>query len=362
MNKHRYRVHFLLAIGLSSTLLTPVCWAQAAADCDRILIKDPQPQWISSAVEWSGKVAAADPARNAILLIGRDGTQVYDPKKLVDSAKDMMPTFINKTPNGYAVQMADRRLFWMDAGLNKVGFNRLDEPVPNSPEKIISTYYSVSTAANFLSIGAVKEANGRVDYGFFHAPQSNPSHFTFLKDWTDVDYYLLSHRYMTGLGADEYAVLMASGKTASIVNLSAGGKQVGVIPAAYRNTPKLNNETTGPSSQEALFKTIEGFSIPVGLYGQDGFLYLLTREPGKERGKTIWRLFQIDPSSKQEPRGVVLPTDAHHLSVANSADTWYFIEKGPVLPLGKQEATSMFMIPNSLIRTLSVPSTCRTAQ
>jgi hypothetical protein len=362
MNNHRYRVHFLLAMGLSSTLLSPMSWAQAA-DCDRISIKNPQPQWISSAVEWSGKIAAADPVRNAILLIGRDGTQVYDQKRLGDSAKNMTPSFLNKTANGYSVQMADGRILWLDGGLNKIGFNRLDEPVPNSPEKIVSTYYTVSTAANLLSIGAVKEANNRIDYGFFHAPQSNPSRFTFLKEWTDVDYYLLGHKYLTGLGNAEYAVLMASGKPASIVNLSAGGKApVGSIPAPYRNTPKLNNETTGPASQEALFKTIEGFSIPVGLYGQDNYLYLLTREPGKERGKTVWRLFQIDPASKQEPRGVVLPTDAHHLTVVNSADKWYFIEKGPVLPLGKQEIASMFTIPNSSIRALSVPSTCRTAQ
>jgi hypothetical protein len=364
-NRKSLHVKGLMFIGFFLTLFVANGRAQLliatpAGECNRISIKNPQPLWISSAAEWSGRVAAVDPVRNKILLIGQKDTQVYDQKRLAISTKEMMPAFLNKTSRGYALQMMDRRLFWLNEKLDKVGLDKLAEPVPDSPEKIVSTYYTVSAGSHFFSFGAVKESNGRLDFGFFHAPLSKPSRFSFLKSWADVDYYLLGYRYLASLGDDEYAVLMASGRSASIVKLSGRSEeQLDVIPAPYKSTPRLNNETTGPNSEAALFRTVEGFSIPVGLYGQDNYLYLLTREPG-ERGKTIWRLFQIDPGRRQEPRGVVLPTDAHHLTVVSGSSSWYFIEKGPVLPLGKQEITSMLVIPNSAIRALSVPGSCQT--
>ena len=101
-------------------------------------------------------------------------------------------------------------------------------------------------------------------------------------------------------------------------------------------------------------------SIPVGLYGRNGLLYLLTREPKTGGGTgTLWQLFPIDPERSEVLAPIALPTNINHLTIVDSPGDWYIFEKGAVEPAGRQLIASMLVIPNSIIRSHSVPAQCR---
>src|SRR5437763_6027334 len=97
-NQTSLRARKLLSFGFFFTLFAANAWSQPisapAGECTRTSIKEPRPLRISSAVEWSAGVAVVDPVRNAILLLGRDKTQIFDHTKIVGSRKEMTPAFL----------------------------------------------------------------------------------------------------------------------------------------------------------------------------------------------------------------------------------------------------------------------------
>jgi hypothetical protein len=335
-----------------------------APRCTRVVLTEPEPLWISSAVYVNSlkEIAVVDPLRNNLVLIGQNGTShLYDPKRLISDKEKMTPGILNSTgPDSFSLSMIDQRLYRLDAELNKVGLEDLAKAATGAQGSIISTYDSVVSGGEFFSFGAVKAADSQIHFGFFQAPIKDPTRVTFLKDFNDVDYYLLGHHYLADLAGEKYAVMMSPNKPVIVHFPHDGPAEVmDVIPENYKRAPKFKTEQNGPNSEVALFKEIEGLTIPVGLYGnQDGNLYLLTREP--RAGKTRWRLFRIDPKRRLPTREAELPTTANHLTVLNTPDNWYIFEKGPVQPLGKQQIGSMLTIPSSAIRSLTIPGLCQT--
>ena len=279
----------MLVLGLM--LIT--CSAQGVAQaqrlstkgCARVLLTNPEPLKISSAayVDSLDKVAVVDPMRSNILLIDQKGkTQIYDPKRLVNSDKDVFPAILNRMDQGFALTMTDERLYRLDRNLDKIGVEDITTPGASTQVSILSTYDFVNTGNSFFSFGAIGGADGKMRIGFFRASSTAPASPEFLLDVEETDYYLLWPGYLTGLGRDQYAVLMSPSKPV-ILRFSPDGSRhtLDVIPDRYKHAPEIKNIATGPSSEAAMYKEIESLTIPVGLFGQDEFLYLLTREPGQ---------------------------------------------------------------------------------
>lgn len=339
--------------------------SKAALECNQLPLSEPQPLWISSATFVEppgspGKVAVVDPLRSDILLISPRGDSEVFSKKSIDSDEKMAPAILNRTEEGFVLSTVDQRLYWLDSRL------RPTRPAPSmiksgndALKAVVSTYQSVVSGRDLFSFGAVKDSPGKFRFGFFRAPLGAPSDFKFLREFPEVDYYLLGHQYLTGLEGDEYGVLMND--KAVIVQFAADGNErvLDVIPEKYRVIPRLQTDTSIPNSEAAMFKEIEGLTIPVGLYGgSHGLLYLLTREP-KSGGGTLWQLFPINPDRSEVFDPIQLPTTTNHLTIIDSPRDWYVFEKGAVQPPGKQTIGSMLVIPNSMIQNHSVPKKCR---
>jgi len=337
--------------------------AQPAKNCSRISL-DTKLLWISSAawVDSLSKLAVVDPLENAIFLIAPDGKfQTFNQTKLVKSPREMVPAVVESVGDGFLLQMVDQRLFWLDKGLNLVKAGNLAKDSTTTRSRIGSTYDWVTAGDFLVAFGSIKE-NGHQRFGFYRTPLRALSRVDFLFDFDNVDYYLLGHHYLTGLGRDAYFLLMD--KEASIYRVPAGegGRVVRLkgFPKEYRLIPPIPTISTGLATDELLFKGIEELTIPVGLYGQDDFLYLLTREPRKEGG-TRWLLHQINPNKDggEVVGKVELPTRADHLTVVPSKANWYIFEKGPVLSQSQQKIESMLVIPTSSVRALTVPKSCQ---
>lgn len=217
----------------------------------------------------------------------------------------------------------------------------------------------VSAEDEFFSIGAVLDSSGRRQFGFFRSSMKSPKSFEFLFEHQALDYYLIGHKYLALSGGNGYAILMSS--TADLVEFTGlkSGPPVtlDLLPKKYRHVPELQPTSLG--QEQGPFHEIEGSTIPVGLYAQDSFLYLLTREPNPHGGGTLWLIHQIDPWHRQLVGKMQIPTRANHLTIVNTDKDWYIFEKGAVEASGAQEIKSMLIIPNTLIRSRKLPSACK---
>jgi len=334
-------------------------FAATSTTCSRVSLKQALPQWISSAayIESQNRIGVVDPLRNKLLIVSPLGQSIlFDEKDFGVSEKELTPAILSATNNGFLLSMIDQRLWRLDQNLNRIGLEDLDK-TSKSGGVIVTTYDFVVVGGDILSVGAVKTKEG-YRFGFFRAPLNEPNQFTMLKDVPSVNYYTIGNRYMAGLKGKEYGVLMTPHP--SILEFSTTGvsRVLNVIPDTYQALP-FKTQPTGPSSDELLYKEVEGRHMPAGLYAQNGLLYLLTRDPG-EGGRTEWRLWSIDPSQPKPHASapIKLPTNANHLTVVNTAKNWFIFERGAVQSAGNQVIGSMLVIPNSLISTNAVPSTC----
>ena len=352
---------YVVAIGLLVPVLLP--GTSRGAECSRRPLQGAQPRWISSAafITSLNKIALVDPLRNELLLVDRQGkSQDYKGDDLGVPTAAMTPAIVNSSPEGFEISMVDQQLHWYDSKLKPVKSQNLTKVSASSRGKIMGTYSSILAGDDFFSVGAVK-LDGKLHLGFFRVPVTDPSKFEFLADIPAPDYYVLGHQYIASLKETDYALLMS--KHPVILEFPRQGRMRSfeIFPRTDTkyDIDTLKSEAAGNSSDEVMYKEIEGLSLPVGLYGgKDGFLYLLTREP--ENGATTWRLFQIDPAQRKilgEP--MRLPTTTNHLSVVVGSASWYFLEKGPVLSSGSQEIKSMFEISNSAISKRAIPAQCR---
>lgn len=74
---------------------------------------------------------------------------------------------------------------------------------------------------------------------------------------------------------------------------------------------------------------MESAFIPAGLCARGGRLLLLTRKP-LGGGKTLWRLYRIDPRTDRLEGSFELPTHAPAILLAPGETRWAIIELGPL--------------------------------
>jgi hypothetical protein len=337
---------------------SPVQGRDSVAECSRVsLTSQPQrPQWISSAVwvEDKREIAAVDTLKNRINLLSPEG-EIRVAEVFPKASPNFLPAELVKGPNGYLLKMVGLppQVLQLDQNLEPRQLNDLAKK--SIPDGVRSVYQWISANGDLVGYGTVSRSGQGKSYraGFFRTPLELNTAADLLFPYDDGDYYVLGHQYLASLGSTAYFVLMD--QTPLIFEAPHGKKAraLKAFPSDYRRAPKFKTSMAGPSDAEPLFREVEELTIPVGLYGQDKMLYLLTRRPG-EKGTTVWSLFQIDVQNDRISGELRLPTSVHHLTVVPSHGSWFFLEKGPVQGMGTQELYSILSIPTNWI---SSPST-----
>jgi hypothetical protein len=349
----------VILLSCAAVVLLSSMAVAAAPACSRVSLKQALPQWISSAAYLGSqdRIGLVDPLRNKVLLVSpSDGeSREFEATDWGLPERELTPAILNATPGGFVLSLIDQRLLKLDRDLNRVALDDFNRPA-KSGGSIVTTYDFVVTGEDILGVGALKTNQG-YRFGFFRAPLAEPYQFVVLKDVPSVLHYTIGNRYVVGLEGKKYGVLMTPQPV--ILEFSANGlsRTLDLIPEGYQALP-LKTQPTGPTSDEALYKEIEGLRMPAGLYAENGLLYLLTREPG-QGGATVWRLWPIDPAqSRPATLSIKLPTGANHLTVVSTAKNWYVFERGAAQSTGNQSILSMLVIPNRQIRSGAVPATC----
>jgi len=342
-----------------AVLATPPVSGRTEQECFRANLED-SPSWISSAA-WVGKrseIIVVDPLRNKLLLYATDGTAKKFPDPRIAHAK--YPSSITRHGDGFLLQMVENSFLYLDGDLSVTKERKLLNESKGIKGTVGSLYDWTVTGNDLIAYGSVDPVDPQEDFqlGFFRTPLNSPSAIDLLKPYEDGDYYVLGFPYLASTADHGYFLLMDAGEPA-IYEISRKvdySRKLSAFPPGYRNAPKLQSDMSGPSSAEALFKEIEGLTIPVGLYGHQGMLYVLTRRPLTE-DRIEWRLFQINPREDKVSGSVVLPTssNARHLTIVPSKDMFFIFEKGSVGAFGQQKISTMLALPSSWIVNFSMP-------
>jgi hypothetical protein len=171
---------------------------------------------------------------------------------------------------------------------------------------------------------------------------------------SSAQFYTNAYNYVTANDVGAFVVAMEG--EASIYwykSRSEPPTQIAnAIPPTYRHMHPFSTALSGPSDEPARYNEIEQRTMPVGLYGKGRFLYLLTREPGRDRHGTVWLLHKIDPRSGGALGSVRLPTEAPHISLVTAPENWYILEEGRATEKGELPVTSMVDLPAEWIEDL----------
>lgn len=151
------------------------------------------------------------------------------------------------------------------------------------------------------------------------------------------DYYRLGYTYFAHTTDAMYYAVMNPGSAPALYRL---GLEAGSRPEKIEGVPKkflgaLPSLETAGQTPQALFGRFQELSVVAGIYGFEGQLYVLTREPAAEGTK--WLLHPIDSVSGKPVGQIQLSTNAAHLSLLAASDgTWYIAERGEVRGWARQ--------------------------
>lgn len=315
-------------------------------------------------LETSSEVLVLDPLQSQIFSISPTGVVTSDtrgPAFASQSPDAFLPARLEKLENGYLLTTTDSRVAVIDPAYRaRISSGNIQVNYDGTKTKIGSlTDLSVS-GGNLVAYGSLRnesstEAASPFSIGFIHARvQVKPwliKDAKLLPVQADQKYYLMGHRYIATIESGMYFVAMREGAAKLFAYFPKRDllKPLEALPTLYAKVPAIRTTINGPADAISLYREVEGSRMPVGLYGQGRFLYLLTREPSPRTGETEWRLHQIDPSLDRLVGTVKLPTSASHLTIVPAGDRWYVLEKSKAQHLGRQDLESMIMIPTKWI-------------
>jgi hypothetical protein len=344
-------------------LLSPFSLAAAdrpAASCYRLDLQDP-PSWITSGATWdreNERLLMVDPVRDRVVsynLLGEQDT-------ISNLSPGLRPVKIARSNDGFLLELADGSMLSLDRRLAVTDRNLAAKLSPSTKTSLYQ--WAAGASGSFVAFSAMVH-DETVQYGFFRAQENSGLQSLLPADEHQKDFFLLGYPYIASTGDETFFLSMAKHPAIYRVRDGKAEKLPKALPRKYATRPDFSTPLmTGPRSAVARYAELETLSIPAGLYAQDGYLYLLTREPAVG-GKTTWWFYQIDPAGAGSVLGRVrLPTSANHLTVIPTPDRgWMFTERGKVeLDPSRQHQTQkvgpLVVISNEAIRSLSVPNSC----
>lgn len=333
------RILRAVSLGLSPTF-RPVTFPPS--QCQRVQISD-SPEWVTAAFWGKGSYLG--------LLNGYEGEiSLYDlGGRLRRRVKSGGPLEAVVNYRGRLLAKGRRNVFFFlkeDLGSLKPfalpGFGSLYAGWVTNGDEIVA-YGSVPIAGGTSQRNNSKPANFQL--GFVRVKMTTGS-ASLVLPFPKNDFYRINHQYIATANGESY--FLAMGSSAIIYRLPRGRSAVPLkaMPREFLEVPRLQEEFVGPDAVKQRFGQIESLRMPVGLYGQGKFVYLLTRDP---EACSPWSIFKIDPTSDRVVGSVSLPSLARHLTLMPGDPHWIVIEKGVVASAGHQAVKGIQSVPASWI-------------
>jgi hypothetical protein len=322
------------------------------SECARSLLS-PRPRWsISAAWNHNGReLLIVDNTDRSIL---RYSTQGQPLGEIRQSWGGLAPSLIKPHGSGFLIGLAQNTFVEVDNKFVPRGSATIFRDPVQKGRNIASAFQWHPAGDDLVTFSDIRIETANAthwQFGFLRFPRAKPEGFVELLDVQQTDptriFYRLGHPYIAAIGKTAFFLSMRGSNIEIFQNkrlgepdlLSVSGLNLGATP----KLPSFRNRTDYP----AVMKAVESSRMPTGLFGWEGFLYVLIREPTKQG--TQWSLTKVDTQKRISLGTKVLKTQANHLTVAPGLYQWAFLEKGPVLPsgqsFGSQEIGRMLLVP-----------------
>jgi len=285
-----------------------------------------------------GSLLLADARRQSLLRMSPNGERLTPP------AFELPVREIRPILGGFLLKIANDQYLALNRNLRLEKSFRFDS---TGTASISAVYNWMPLAKALLAFADVREG-GRWTSGWVKIPLANNGRYQMLRPaplkGLERNLYPLGLPYVAAAGEKGYFLAPVEGEM-RLFSVSAAdtGNTISELPKGPRYVlPKLAGPA-GFGAVAARYKALETFAGPVGLYGYDKKLFLLTRRPSPDG--TDWRLHRLDPTTGEELGSGTLPTSAAHLLVIPGPKQWAVIEKDPVRSPGDQEVRSMLVLP-----------------
>lgn len=351
---------------------------EAPPVCRRVALS-PRPGWVSSGawMENGTELVVADARSLQVLSFDAQGKGfTARPQKLTEALEGFAPARIMADPTGdfLFAELARERFTVLDSrdafpihrkniraesltGEASQGVRNLDKLLLWAPVK-----------KDVLAYALIKKVapGGRENWSdeFVRFPVEHPDQFKTLvarnRNPSRI-FYKLGHPLFSSLRDTGYLLLFDDG-TPGLYRNEKGSSELLPMEALDKLYPRGGGSPVlptfvRPEDFPAVMRAVERSSMPVGLYGFDGFLYVLFRSPSG--GATKWVMNKVDPKADAIVASIDIPTRANHLTVVPGPREWAFIEKGPARGHKDQDVNSVLFVPTNRVKATSQGNLCR---
>lgn len=356
--------------------------SSVASSCRHVNLS-PRPGWVSSGAwtENGTELVVADARSRQILSFDARGKGfTAKPHKLSRALESFSPARIVADPAGEVLfaELERERFTVLDSkdafpilrkdiraeslvGAASEGARSLDKLFLWAPIR-------TDTLADILAYASIKEVapRGQESWSseFVRFPVERPDQFQALiaknRNPSKI-FYKLGHPLFSSLRDTGYLLFFDNG-TPGLYRNEKGSTELLPMGALDKLYPRGGGAPVLPSFVRpedfpAVMRAVERSSMPVGLYGFDGFLYVLFRSPSD--GATKWVMRKVDPKADAIVASIDIPTRANHLTVVPGPKEWAFIEKGPARGHKDQDVNSVLFVPTSRVKGISEGNLCR---
>lgn len=347
------------ALGISPSL-GPVL-ASAEAYCRPLPLPHPMGWVTTGAWDSSGtRLFVVDSLQRKIFGLSPSGRPLYG--FLNGLEKDLpafLPSRLTSREGRFALELLGDRFVTLDKDFVPLTRRALNKEAIRGPLSVEKIYiWDLAQNGDIIAYADVMEKTRRGEEwtsGFLRIAAANPKDFKFLSPPTSYlvperTFYKLGMPFITSLGETVYLLRMENN-----INLYRGRKgdaefrQLSVeIPDAGLS-PILPGFTRA-DQMPAVMRAVEQSTMPVGIYGWNEYLYVVSRKP--QGRSTVWSISKIDPNSERVVASTTLPVQAQHLTVIPGDRYWAVIEKGSVTAFGEQEIKQITFIDSSRMKRL----------
>ncbi len=222
---------------------------------------------------------------------------------------------------------------------------------PVKRDQVKSLWNWTVAGDDIVACSDIEKADHSWVTGIVRFPMKDSTHFQPLEtsDYQNMEWVFcrLGFPYFASIGGNAY-VLLFRGQP-GIYESSPGAKTLRRLDYA----PKILQPVQLPEFSSRLefaaatMRAVEETSMPVGIYGWQGSLYVLYRQFDHEATK--WVLHQVDPKSGKLLGRSDIEVDATHLMLIPGEKHWALVQKGPALRLGEERTEAIRVIDVSAI-------------
>lgn len=331
------------------------------------------PYYTVSGTAVGNRFYLVDPSRNAVLIYGDGGRFLGTlPHATAGQIDNYFPSSVKERGGDLVLELANRHLVSLDslyrpvaetmiAPKRELALRRGSKPATESLESMFLYEFAGSDVVACSDIKTVAGA-GKPEWtsAIVRFPFDHPEEFRAFarSDFQRPEWLFcrLGLPLIAAVGDVGFVVLMNDEPGLYRIEPGATGlKLMSDFPADRVRRPSLLDYSTVEGYAQVM-EQVEGVSMPAGIYGWKGRLFMLYRQVD-EAGATRWELLRLDPTTGKILGTTTIASSARHLQIIPGEQRWLILEKDRVQFLGYQPIRDFLLVDAEVFARKLLPDT-----